>query len=147
MQLMRQTLNRLRFLRSSIAGGFRGVVTIMAFTDTGWMRQFRLSKRTILLSCIVMMALAFGSMLTLLNLVRGQYYLTRMQYVERENRAMASLLEVQAQQLSKLKLEMVRLKEFEESLRQVSGLSVRSEVQEKEPDPAGASRPSTRRRP
>jgi len=52
-----------------------------------------------------------------------------------------------AQQLSKLKLEMVRLKEFEESLRQVSGLSVRSEVQEKEPDPAGASRSSTRRRP
>ncbi len=149
MQVMRQTLNRLRFLRSSIAGGLRGVVTIMAFTDTGWMRQFRLSKRMIFLSCILLMAMAFGSTMTLLNLARGQYYLTRMQYLERENRAMISLLETQAEQLSKLKLEMVRLKEFEESLRQVSGLSVRSEVQEqeKEPDPGGASRSSTRRRP
>ena len=130
-----------------MAGGFRGVVTIMAFTDAGWMRQFRLSKRTILLSCIVLVALAFGSTLTLLNLVRGQYYLTRMQYLERENRAMSSLLEVQAQQLSTLKLEMVRLKEFEESLRQVSGLSVRSEVQEKGSELPGQRRPSTRRQP
>ncbi len=147
MQVMRQTLDRLRSLRSSIAGGFRGVVTIMAFTDTGWMRQFRLSKRTILFSCIVMMTLAFGSTLTLLSLVRGQYYLTRMQYLERENRAMTSLLQGQAEQLSKLKLEMVRLKEFEESLRQVSGLSVRSEIQEKESELSGQRRPSTRRQP
>ncbi len=147
MQVMRQTLDRLRTLRSSIAGGFRGVVTIMAFTDTGWMRQFRLSKRTILFSCIVMMTLAFGSTLTLLSLVRGQYYLTRMQYLERENRAMTSLLQGQAEQLSKLKLEMVRLKEFEESLRQVSGLSVRSEIQEKESELPGQRRPSTRRQP
>ena len=147
MQVMRQTSDRLRFLRSSIAGGFRGVVTIMAFTDAGWMRQFRLSKRMIFLSCILLMAMAFGSTMTLLNLARGQYYLNRMQYLERENRAMTSLLEMQAQQLSKLKLEMVRLKEFEDSLRQVSGLSLRSELQEKEPDPAGARRSSTRRRP
>jgi len=69
---------------------------------------------------------------------RGQYYLTRMQYLERENRAMNSLLEAQAEQLSKLKLEMVRLKEFEDSLRQVSGLSVRPELQEKEPGPGRA---------
>jgi hypothetical protein len=119
----------------------------MAFTDSGWMRQFRLSKRIILLSCAVLMALTFGSTLTLLNLVRGQYYLTRMQYLERENRVMTSLLQGQAEQLSKLKLEMIKLKEFEESLRQVSGLSVRSESQEKESDQAGAPRPSTRRQP
>ncbi len=119
----------------------------MAFTDSGWMRQFRLSKRTIFLSCVVLMVLAFGSTLTLLNLVRGQYYLTRMQYLERENRAMTSLLEGQAQQLSKLKLEMARLKEFEESLRQVSGLSTRSEPQQKESDLAGTRRSSTPRRP
>jgi len=142
-----RALHRMRFLGASIAAGFRGAVTIMAFTDSGWMRQFRLSKRIILLSCAVLMALTFGSTMTLLNLVRGQYYLTRMQYLERENRAMTSLLQGQAEQLSKLKLEMVKLKEFEESLRQVSGLSVRSEPQEKESDQTGAPRPSTRRRP
>ena len=147
MQMLRQILHRLKSLRSSVAAGFRGAVTIMAFTDSGWMRQFRLSKRIVFLSCIVLIALAFGSTLTLLNLVRGQYYLTRMQYLERENRSMTSLLEGQAEQLSKLKLEMARLKEFEESLRQVSGLSVRSEPQEKESDLPGERRPSTRRRP
>ena len=142
-----RALHRMRFLGSSIAAGFRGALTIMAFTDSGWMRQFRLSKRIILLSCAVLMALTFGSTLTLLNLVRGQYYFTRMQYLERENRAMTSLLQGQAEQLSKLKLEMIKLKEFEESLRQVSGLSVRSESQEKESDQAGAPRPSMRRQP
>ena len=147
MQMLRQILHRLKSLRSSVATGFRGAVTIMAFTDSGWMRQFRLSKRIIFLSCIVLVALTFGSTMTLLNLVRGQYYLTRMQYLERENRSMTSLLEGQAKQLSKLKLEMVRLKEFEESLRQVSGLSVRSEPPEKETDPAGGGRTAVRRRP
>ncbi len=127
MQMLRQMVHRLKSLGSSVAARFRGFVTIMAFTDTGWMRQFRLSKQTLFLSCIVLIALVFGSTLTLLNLVRGQYYLTRMQYLEQENRAMTSLLAGQAEQLSKLKLEMVKLKEFEESLRQVSGLTVRSE--------------------
>lgn len=147
MRVLGRTLHRLWFLGSSIAASLRGVVTIMALTDSGWMRQFRLSKRTIFLSCIVLMVLAFGSTLTLLDLVRGQYYLSRMQYLERENRAMTSLLEGQAEQLSKLKLEMARLKEFEESLRQVSGLSTRSEPQQKESDLAGARRSSTPRRP
>ena len=147
MEVLGRTLHGIRILGSSIVAGFRGAVTIMAFTDSGWMRQFRLSKRIVFLSCIVLIALAFGSTLTLLNLVRGQYYLTRMQYLERENRAMTSLLQGQAEQLSKLKLEMVRLKEFEESLRQVSGLNVRSEPQEKETDPAGEGRTSVRRRP
>ncbi len=142
-----RALHGMRFLGSSIAAGFRGAVTIMAFTDSGWMRQFRLSKRIIFLSCAVLIALTFGSTMTLLNLVRGQYYLTRMQYLERENRAMTSLLQGQAEQLSKLKLEMIKLEEFEESLRQVSGLSVRSEPQEKESDRAGGEFNSLRRRP
>jgi hypothetical protein len=108
-----------------MAAGFRGVVTIMAFTESGWMRQFRLSKRVIFLSCVLLMLLLFGSTLTFLNLIQGQYYLTRTRYLEQENRAITSLLEGQAEQLSKLKLEMARLKEFEESLRRVSGLGER----------------------
>ncbi len=123
MQVLRTTSRRLRNLRSSIAGGFRGVVTILAFTDSGWMRQFRFPKRVVALSCILLMVMAVGSTLTLLKLGRGEYYLTRMRYLEEQNRAMTSLLEGQAEQLSKLHLEMARLKEFEESLRQVSGLS------------------------
>jgi hypothetical protein len=97
----------------------------MAFTESGWMRQFRLSKRVVVLSCLVLVLLILGSTITLLSLVKGQYYLTRMRYLEQENRAMTSLLEGQAEQLSKFKLEMTRLKEFEESLRRVSGLGER----------------------
>ena len=125
MEVMRRTVHGVRVVASSIAAGFRGVVTIMAFTESGWMRQFRLSKRVIVLSCLVLALLVFGSTVTMLTLVRGQYYLTRMRYLEQENRAMTSLLEGQAEQLSKLKLEMARLKEFEESLRRVSGLGER----------------------
>ena len=125
MEVVRRTVQGARFLASSIAAGFRGVVTIMAFTESGWMRQFRLSKRVIFLSCLVLVLLIFGSTITLSSLVKGQYYLTRMRYLEQEKRAMTSLLEGQAEQLSKLKLEMTRLKEFEESLRRVSGLGER----------------------
>ena len=138
---------RSRSLESSIAGSLRGVVTIMAFTDSGWKGKFRLSKRVILLALVVLTALILGSALTVLNLVQGQYYRTRLQYLERENRAMTSLLEGQAEQLGKLKLEMARLKEFEESLRQVSGLSVRSDTREKEADTGEGGRISPRRRP
>ncbi|MGH7427689.1 MAG: hypothetical protein ACREJ4_04945 [Candidatus Methylomirabilaceae bacterium] len=133
MQVFRRTLRRLRTVRSSIAGGFRGVVTILTFTDSGWMRQFRLSKRIVALSCLLLIILAFGSTLSLVRLVRGEYYLTRMRYLEQQNSVMTSLLEGQAEQLSKLKLEMARLKEFEESLRQVSGLSERPGAPDAEP--------------
>ena len=147
MEVLDATYRRLRVFASSLAGGLRGVVTIMAFTDTGWMRQFRLTKRVVALSCLLLMILAFSSMLTLLNLVRGEYYVTRMRYLEHQNRAMTSLLEGQAEQLSRIKLEMAKLKEFEESVRRVSGLGDRPGLQQKETDPAADERARTRRRP
>lgn len=147
MRMLKGVFHGLWTLVSIIGAGFRGVVTIMAFTEGGLMRQFSLSRRTIALSCIVLMGLTVGSTVTLLNLVQGQYYLTRMKYLEQENRAMTSLLQGQAEQLSKLKLEMARLKEFEESLRQVAGLSVASELQSGETEPDGSHEPSRARRP
>ncbi|MBZ0161000.1 MAG: hypothetical protein K8G79_12860 [bacterium] len=124
MRMLMRIFHGLWALGSIIGAGFRGVVTIMAFTEGRLMRQFSLSRRAIAFSCIVLTGLTVGSTLTLLNLIRGQYYLTRMQYLERENRAMTSLLQGQAEQLDKLKLEMTKLKEFEESVRQVTGLGV-----------------------
>jgi hypothetical protein len=125
MNVVRRTGRGVRSLKSSIAGGLRGAVTIMAFTESGWMRQIQLSKRTIAFYCLVLILLVAGSTVTMMNLIQGQYYLTRMRYLEQENRAMTSLLEGQAEQLSKLKFEMARLKEFEDSLRRVSGLGER----------------------
>ena len=71
------------------------------------------------LTLIVMVA---GSTMSILVLFRGQVDLARMTYLERENRSLSSLLEGQAEQLSRLKLEVERLKEFEQNLRVVSGL-------------------------
>src|SRR5574337_85661 len=147
MRVLRRIFHGLLSLGSFIGAGFRGVITIMAFTEGGLMRQFCLSRRIIALSCIVLMGLTVGSTLTLFNLVRGQYYLTRVKYLERENRAMTSLLQGQAEQLSKLKLEMAKLKEFEESLRQVAGLGVAPELQMSESESAGRRGSSRSRRP
>ncbi|VUZ85218.1 hypothetical protein MELA_01599 [Candidatus Methylomirabilis lanthanidiphila] len=145
--MLRGAFHGLWTLGSIIGAGFRGVVTIMAFTEGGLMRQFYLSRRTIALSSIVLMGLTVGSIVTLVNLGRDQYYRTRMKYLERENRTMISLLQGQAEQLGKLKLEMAKLKEFEESVRQVAGLSVASELQASEPEPAGGRGTSEGRRP
>jgi hypothetical protein len=134
-------------LGSIIGAGFRGVVTIMAFTESGLMRQFRLSRRTVALSCIVLAGLTAGSTVTLLDLGRGQYYRTRVKYLEQENHAMTSLLQGQAEQLTKLKIEMAKLKEFEESVREVAGLGVATELQASEPEPTGGRRPSKDHRP
>lgn len=147
MRILRGIFHGLWVLGSIVGTGLREVVTIMAFTEGGLMRQFRLSRRIIAFSCIVLTGLTVGSSVTLLNLVRGRYYLTRVKYLEQENRAMTSLLQEQAEQLSKLKIEMTKLKDFEESLRQVAGLSVASELQTSEPEPAGGRAPSRGRRP
>lgn len=147
MRALREVFHGLLSLRSFIGAALRGVITIMAFTEGGRMRQFSLSRRIVVISCIMLTVLTAGSTVTLLNLVRGQYYLTRMQYLERENLAMTSLLQGQAEQLSKLKLEMAKLKEFEESLRQVAGLGVASDTHAIESEPASGRRSSKGRRP
>jgi hypothetical protein len=66
--------------------------------------------------------LVAGSTISILNLFRGQVDLARIAYLERENRSLASLLQGQAEHLSRLRLEVERLKEFEQNLRVVSGL-------------------------
>jgi hypothetical protein len=147
MRAIREIFHSLWTLGSIIGAGLRGVITVMAFTEGGRMQQFSLSRRIIAFSCIVLTVMTVGSTLTLLNLVRGQYYLTRMQYLERENQAMTSLLQGQAEQLSKLKLEMAKLKEFEESVRQVAGLSVASELQTGKSEASGGRGPSRARQP
>lgn len=136
MRMLRGLFHTLWTIGSLISAGLKGVVTVMAFTEGGLTRQFSLSRRTIALSCMVLTGLTVGSTATLLDLGRSQYYRSRMKYLERENRTMTSLLQGQAEQLTKLKIEMAKLREFEESVRQVAGLSIASELQTREPGPA-----------
>lgn len=100
----------------------QGAVTILAFTESGRMRRMRLPKRLLVVSTLILLTLVAGSTLSILSLFRGQVDLARIAYLERENRSLTSLLEGQAEQLSRLKLEVARLKEFEQNLRVVSGL-------------------------
>lgn len=147
MRMLREMLHGLWTLGAIIGAGLKEVVTIMAFTEGGRMLQLSLSRRAVALSCVVFVGLTVGSTITLFNLARNQYYLTHMQYLEREKHAMTSLLQRQAEQLSKLQLEMAKLKELEESLRQVAGLSVATALHASEPDPASGRGSSRDRQP
>lgn len=99
-----------------------GVVTVVAFTESGRVRRWRLSKRMLWLAGLVLALLVAGSTTSIVRLFRSHVDVARIAYLEGENRSLAALLEGQAEQLSRLKLEVVRLKEFEHNLRVVSGL-------------------------
>ncbi len=109
----------------------RGTVTLVAFTESGRMHRMRISRRLLAASVLLAVILLVGSATSVLGLFRGQVDLAHMTYLEQENRSLASLLEGQAEQLSRLKLEVARLKEFEQNLRVVSGIDA-------QPDPAVA---------
>lgn len=116
--LRRDRLSR----RARLSTLLQGAVTILAFTESGRMRRLRLPKRALLVFTLTLLVMVAGSTVSILVLFRGQVDLARMTYLERENRSLSSLLEGQAEQLSRLKLEVERLKEFEQNLRVVSGL-------------------------
>jgi hypothetical protein len=104
-----------------------GSMTIVAFTESGRMRRLRVSKRMLVFGVLLFLILVFGSTVAVLRLFRGQMDLTRIAYLERENRSLTALLEGQAEQLSRLKVGVARLKEFEENLRVVSGLDAQAD--------------------
>ena len=104
-----------------------GAVTIVTFTESCRMRRVRVSKRLLLVALLLFVVLLVGSTTSVLGLFRGQVDLARMTYLERENRSLTSLLDGQAEQLSRLKLEVARLKEFEQSLRVVSGMDAQAD--------------------
>lgn len=119
------TRGRAAWLRSPAA--LRRTVTVVAFTESGRMRRLRLSLRLLAIALALFLALVAGSVASLLSVFRGQVDVARMAYLERENHSLVSLLEGQAEQLSRLKLEVARLQEFEQSLRVVSGMDSRVE--------------------
>jgi len=111
-----------RVRRARLATALRGAVTILAFTESGQMRRLRLPKRILVASVLTLLVLVAGSTVSILSLFREQVDVARIAYLERENQSLTSLLEGQAEHLSRLKLEVARLKEFEQNLRVVSGL-------------------------
>ncbi len=101
---------------------WRGVMTIVAFTESGRIRRLRVPVRLLVASAFLLLVLMIGATASILLLFRGQVDVARMSYLERENTSLTALLEGQAEQLSRLKLEVARLREFEQNLRVVSGM-------------------------
>lgn len=113
---------RWRARRAHLTTLLQGAVTILAFTESGRMRRLRLTKRVLLIFSLTFLVLVAGATISVLRLFHGQVDVARIAYLERENQSLTSLLVGQAEQLSRLKLEVERLKEFEQDLRVVSGL-------------------------
>jgi multidrug resistance efflux pump len=111
-----------------------GAVTVVAFTESGRMHRVRVSRRLLVAAGLLLAVLLVGSTTSVLRLFREQVDLARMTYLEQENKSLTSLLEGQAEQLSRLKLEVARLKEFEQNLRVVSGMDTQT-------DPAAGAAP------
>jgi len=95
----------------------------MAFSDSGPVRRFQFQKRLLFLVGVFLLAAILGSSLTFIQSLRGHYNAVRLAFLERENKALISLLEGQAEQLEKLRAELGRLKEFEQNIRAISGLN------------------------
>jgi TolA-binding protein len=104
-----------------------GAVTVVAFTESGRMHRARVPRRLLLTAGLLVAVLLIGSTASVVRLFRVQVDVARMTYLEQENKSLTSLLEGQAEQLSRLKLEVARLKEFEQNLRVVSGMDAQSE--------------------
>ncbi len=99
-----------------------GAITLLAFSEGGRMRQLRLSRRLVALTLLVTLVWLIASSAAVWQLFHGRIALARMAYLDTENRSLMRLLEAQAEQLSRLRIEIGRLKEFEKKLRVASGM-------------------------
>jgi len=125
---MRTEARRLRRTRlGRWSRAVEGAVTVVAFTESGRMHRARVSRRLLVAAGLLVVVLLVGSTTSVLRLFRQQVDLARMTYLEQENKSLTSLLEGQAEQLSRLKLEVARLKEFEQNLRVVSGMDAQTD--------------------
>ena len=131
---MRSVWRRLRSFTlhpSRIGPRLKGAVTLMAFTDSGWMRRFRVPRLAVTVVAALLVALAVATILSVSFAVWAGADLRRLTAVERENRSLTTQLQEQAGQLTRLQVEMSRLRELERNLRAVSGLTDRAEASER----------------
>ena len=109
----------------------KGSVTFMAFTDSGWMRRFRVPRLAVSVIAFLLVALTMATVLSVAFAVWAGADLRRLTAVERENRSLTTQLQEQAGQLTRLQVEMSRLRELERNLRAVSGLADLAEAGER----------------
>ena len=101
-------------------------ITVLAFTDSGWMRRFRVPKLAVVVVTALLVGLTVTAVLSVAFAVSAGANLRRLGAVERENRSLTTQLKDQAILLGRLQNDMSRVRELENSLRAVSGLADRA---------------------
>lgn len=113
----------LRAASQKLSLNLKGLITIIAFSESGRMRRIALSKRLLYaISSLLLLLLLFSTFVLLKNL-DFLYRSARLNYLEEENRSLGTRLQRQAEQINQLKKEIAELKDFEAKLRAISGLS------------------------
>ena len=97
-------------------------ITVMAFSESGWMRRLRVSRQAVLVLGALLVVLTLMTALLAAYAVWAAPHLGRLGAVERENRSLTVQLSEQVARLNQLQGEMSRLHELEKSLRALSGL-------------------------
>jgi hypothetical protein len=101
----------------------KGFVTIIAISESGKMRRITLSKRLLYSTSFFFLLLSLLSAFVFVKNFDFLYRNARLAYLEEENRSLGDRLGKQAEQINQLKKEIGALKDFEDNLRAISGLS------------------------
>jgi len=113
----------LRTTRQKFSLSLKGFVTIIAISESGKMRRITLSKRLLYSISIFFLLLPLLSAFVFVKNFDFLYRNARLAYLEEENRSLGNRLGKQAEQINQLKKEIAELKDFENNLRAISGLS------------------------
>ena len=113
----------LRTASQKLSLSLKGFITIIAFSESGKMRRITLSKRFFYSISIFFFLLPLLSAFVFVKNFDFLYRNARLVYLEEENGSLGNRLGQQARQINRLKKEIAELKDFEENLRAISGLS------------------------
>jgi hypothetical protein len=113
----------LRTTWQKLSLSLKGFITIITFSESGKMRRMTLSKRFLCSISIFFVLLPLLSAFVFIKNFDFLYRNARLTYLEEENSSLGNRLGKQAQQINQLKKEIAELKDFESTLRAISGLS------------------------
>jgi hypothetical protein len=110
-------------IRRKLSSSLRGSLVIVAFSESGSVRRFTLSKKLAGTLALVLTLLCLFSTYVFFKNFQFLFRNARIAYLEEENSSLAARLQGQLEQIDELKKEIAELKDFETKLRSISGLS------------------------
>ena len=105
-------------------------LTLLAFTDSGWLRRRRVPQLAATVLVALLVSLPLTAVLSVSFAAWARADLIRLRTVERENRSLTTQLQSQRILLQRLQSEMAHLHELAERLRAAAGLAHPPEMNE-----------------